>query len=211
MDTNDVTPGKGGFFAVSAKDGRLRWYFDLDAGATCAPDSGDNIRKFDGYHSTGALGLPANFFSTRPGCNFDRTETACGNVWSPVSVDTGRKLIFFTSANCDTDNDPSTPKPPPPMPKYDDALVVLHYDGTPAWTWRPREVDNNDLDFGTGPNLFAAQIGAKQRDVVGLGGKDGTYYLLDRDGKNATTGNSRTGRQASCRATTSAGSSAARA
>lgn len=188
MDTNDSTPGKGGFYAVSATDGRLRWYFDLDAGVTCTPGAGDNIRHFDGFHAADALGLSTDYLTTRPGCDFDRTETACGNVWSPVSVDTNRKLIFFTSGNCDTDDDPSTPKPAPPMPKYDAALVVLHYDGTPAWTWRPRDVDNNDLDFGSGPNLFSAQIKGKEHDVVGVGGKDGTYYLLDREGKNAITG-----------------------
>ncbi len=189
MDTNDGTPGKGGFFAISAEDGRLHWYFDLEAEATCTPDAGDNIRRFDGFHSAEALGLPADFFTTRDGCDFDRTETACGNVWSPVSVDTGRKLIFFTSGNCDTDDDPSTAKPPPPMPKYDAAIVALLYDGTPAWTWRPRDVDNEDLDFGSGPNLFTALLKGTERDVVGVGGKDGTYYLLDRDGRNAITDN----------------------
>jgi outer membrane protein assembly factor BamB len=188
MDTNDQAPGKGGFYALSAKDGRLRWYFDVDTGATCTPNADDNIRKFDGFHASDTLGLPGDFFSTRSGCNFDRAQTACGNIWSPVSVDTGRKLIFFTSGNCDTDDDPSTAKPPPPMPKYDDALVALHYDGTPAWTWRPRDVDTLDLDFGSVPNLFKATIKAKERDVVGVGGKDGTYYLLDRTGVNAITG-----------------------
>jgi polyvinyl alcohol dehydrogenase (cytochrome) len=187
MDTNDRLPGKGGFFAVSAKDGRLRWYFD-DAGATCKPDAGDNIRHFDGFHTEAQLSLPVGFLSSRSGCNFDRTETACGNIWSPVSADTTRKLIYFTTGNCDTSTDPTTHKPPPPMPKYDEAVVALHFDGTPAWTWRPREVDNNDLDFGTGPNLFTVTIQNKTRDVLGVGGKDGTYYLLDRDGKNQSTG-----------------------
>jgi outer membrane protein assembly factor BamB len=186
-DTNDRTPGKGAFYALSAKDGRLRWYFDIDAGATCTPNSGDNIRRFDGFHTEQQLGLPDGFLSSRPGCAFDRTETACGNVWSPVSVDEKRKLIYFTTGNCDTDNDPSTPKPLPPMPKYDDAIVALHYDGSPAWTWRPREVDNDDLDFGAGPNLLSATIGGASRDVVGVGGKDGTYYLLDREGTNKLT------------------------
>jgi len=73
------------------------------------------------------------------------------------------------------------------MPLYDEALVVLHYDGTPAWTWRPREVDNDDLAFGAAPNLFSAEIDGVEREVVGLGGKDGTYYLLDRDGENEIT------------------------
>jgi outer membrane protein assembly factor BamB len=37
--------------------------------------------------------------------------------------------------------------------------------------------------------LFTAQIKGKEHDVVGVGGKDGTYYLLDRDGTNGITGN----------------------
>jgi polyvinyl alcohol dehydrogenase (cytochrome) len=188
MDINDRTPGKGGFYALSAKDGRLRWYFDVDAGKACSPNADDNIRRFDGFHTAEQLGLPSDFLSTRAGCNFDRTETACGNVWSPVSVDTKRQVIYFTTGNCDTDNDPQTPKPSPPMPLYDDAIVALHYDGSPAWTWRPREVDNNDFDFGAGPNLLTATIGGQERDAVGVGGKDGTYYLLDRAGTNALTG-----------------------
>ena len=188
MDINDREPGKGGFYALSAKDGRLRWYFDVEAGHACYPDGGDDIRRFDGYHSAEELGLPADFLATREGCDFDRTETACGNVWSPVTVDTGRKLIYFTTSNCDTDDDPNTAPPPPPMPQDDEAIVALRYDGTQAWTWRPREVDNNDLAFGAGPNLATATIDGKERAVVGVGGKDGAYYLLDRDGTNELTG-----------------------
>ena len=188
MDINDSPPGKGGFYGLSAKDGHLRWFFDLESGMTCHPNSDDNIRKFDGYHAAEQLGLPSDFFSTRDGCDFDRTETACGNVWSPVSVDIQRKLLYFTSSNCDTDDDPTTVKPSPPMPQYDEALVALHYDGTPAWSWRPREVDNDDLAFGSAPNLFVAKIKNVDREVVGIGGKDGSYYLLDRAGANEITG-----------------------
>lgn len=187
MDINDGPPGKGGFYAISAADGDLRWYFDVDTTATCVPDEGDHIRKFDGYHTAEQLELADDFFSTRAGCDFDRTETACGGVWSPVSVDTTRELIYFSTTNCDTDGDPDTAKPAPPMPGYNEALAVLHYDGTPAWTWRPREIDNDDLAFGAAPNLFTAEIDGVEREVAGLGGKDGTYYLLDRDGTNELT------------------------
>jgi len=188
MDINDRPPGKGGFYALSARDGRLRWYFDLEAGATCRPDGDDDVRRFDGYHSADELGLPDDFLSSRAGCDFDRAETGCGSVWSPVSVDETRKLIYFSSSNCDTDDDADTASPPPPMPAYDEALVALEYDGSPAWTWRPREVDNDDLAFGAAPNLFAVTIDGEAREVVGIGGKDGTYYLLDRDGENELTG-----------------------
>lgn len=188
MDVNDNDPGKGGFYALSAEDGRLRWYFDVETGATCGANDDDAVRRFDGYHAADELGLPDDFFESRDGCDFDRTDTGCGSVWSPVSVDLEREQIYFTSSNCDTDTDPDTAKPEPPMSLYNEALVVLDFDGDPVWTWRPREVDNDDLAFGAAPNLFVAAIEGEEREVVGVGGKDGTYYLLDRDGENELTG-----------------------
>jgi polyvinyl alcohol dehydrogenase (cytochrome) len=188
MDSNDSLPGKGGAYAVSAIDGRLVWYFDLETQATCRPFDSDNVRHFDGFHTAAQLGLPEDFFATRPGCNFDPTANACGNVWSSFAVDPVRKLIYTVSSNCDTDNDPSTPAPPPPMPPYDEALFALGFDGVPAWVWRPRDNDPRDLDFGAVPNLFETDIQGVTRQVVGVGDKSGTYYVLDRDGVNALTG-----------------------
>jgi len=188
MDVNDSGSGKGGAYALSAHDGRLVWYFDLETQATCRPLPTDNIRRFDGYHTAAALRVPDDFFATRPGCDFSRAGTACGNIWSSFAVDPVRRLIYTASSNCDTDTDPTTPSPPPPMPAYDEALFALSYEGAPVWVWRPREVDNGDLAFGAVPNLFAVDIGGATREVVGIGNKDGTYYLLDRDGTNAVSG-----------------------
>ncbi|MBI4514539.1 MAG: PQQ-binding-like beta-propeller repeat protein [Deltaproteobacteria bacterium] len=188
MDVNDAAPGKGGMYAVDANDGHLVWYFDVTTGATCRPWPTDVVYRFDGYHTQAELGLPEDFFATRPGCDFDRTGIACGNTWSSFAVDAARRLIFTATSNCDTDNDPGTPEPPPPMPPYDEALVALTFDGVPAWVWRPREVDNADLAFGGVPNLFAVELGGTTREVIGIGNKDGTYYLLDRDGMNELTG-----------------------
>jgi outer membrane protein assembly factor BamB len=187
MDVNDVPLGKGGFYAVDADDGRLAWFFDLESAATCTPQAGEEIRRFDGYHSEVELGLPAGFLA-RPGCDFDRTPTGCGNVWSSPAVDGERGLVFFGSSNCDTDDDAGTSVPPPPMPPHDCALTALRFDGTPAWRWRPREVDNDDLAFGATPNLFTLKLGKRKVDVVGIGGKDGSYYVIDRDGVNELTG-----------------------
>jgi len=188
MDVNDTSPGKGGVFGVDAVDGRLRWYFDMETSATCRPLPSDDVRRFDGYHTAAELGLPPDFFTTRPGCNFDRSWTACGNVWSSFSVDAARRMIYTASSNCDTDNDPDTVEPPPPMPPYDEAVFALSFDGTPVWVWRPREVDNADLSWGALPNLFEVEIGGARREVLGIGNKDGTYYVLDRDGTNEITG-----------------------
>ncbi|MEW6270028.1 MAG: PQQ-binding-like beta-propeller repeat protein [Thermodesulfobacteriota bacterium] len=188
MDLNDFGDGKGGFYGVDARLGTLLWYFDLETGATCRPNEGDDVRRYDGYHSAEELGLPEDFFATRPGCDHDRAGTACGNVWSSATIDVERRLIYSASSNCDTDDDPATPDPPPPMPPYDEALFALRLDGTPAWVWRPREVDNDDLAIGGVPNLFEIEIGGRVREVVGVGVKDGTYYVLDRDGVNGITG-----------------------
>ncbi len=188
MDVNDREGGKGGFYAVDARDGRLVWFFDLETGSTCRPFPTDNIRRFDGYHNEEELGLPPGFLASRPGCHFDRTPTGCGNVWSSAAIDKKRHFVFFASSNCDTDDDPATLRPPPPMPPYDEAIVALHFNGTPAWRWRPREVDNNNLAFGAVPNLFKIKLGSHTRDVVGVGNKDGTYYVIDREGVNVLTG-----------------------
>ncbi len=188
MDVNDIAGGKGGFYGISALDGRLEWFFDLESGMTCRPDPGDDIRRYDGYHSEAELGLPAGFFATRAGCNHPRTPNGCSLLWSSAAYDASRGRVFIASGNCDTDTDPMTPQPSPPMPPYDEAIFAVGVDGTPAWRWRPREVDVFDFDFGAVPNLFTIAVDGTPRDVVGVGNKDGTYYVIDRDGVNASSG-----------------------
>ena len=180
MDINEnAIDGKGGFYAIDVHDGHLLWYFDLEAGATCHTLPGDQVRRFDGYHTESDLGLPPGFLATRPGCAFDRTADGCAGVWSSAAVDEGRGLIFFGTSACgETEN---------ALP-FEEAIVALRQDGTVAWRWKPRPIDAQDRDFGAVPNLFTISVGNASHDVVGEGGKDGTYYVLDRDGVNALTG-----------------------
>lgn len=76
------------------------------------------------------------------------------------------------------------------MPPHDEAITALNLDGSVAWHWRPREIDNDDLSFGGVPNLFQIETirvpggDPITVDVVGVGNKDGTYYVMDRDGIN---------------------------
>ena len=76
-----------------------------------------------------------------------------------MAYDAARGRLFTASSNCDTDTNPATLRPDPPMPPYDEAIFALGLDGTPAWRWRPREVDNADLAFGAVPNLFTISVG----------------------------------------------------
>lgn len=188
MDVNDLATGKGGFYAVDLASGELRWFFDLQSGQTCRPWPADAITRYDGYHSEAELGLPSGFLASRPGCDHPRDRYGCSNVWSSAAVDPGRGLLFTASSNCDTDEDPETYLLPPPMPPFDEAIFALDLDGNIAWRWRPREVDDDDLAFGGVPNLFTIRDGGGEIDVVGVGNKDGTYYVLDRDGVNERSG-----------------------
>ncbi len=188
MDVNDDVGGKGGIYGLDADLGRLVWFFDLESGDTCEPFAGDEIRAYDPYHSEAELGLPSGFLATRPGCDHPRTPNGCGNVWSSPAHDAERGHLYFASSNCETDTDPGTLEPLPPMPPYDEAIFALDYDGKPVWRWRPREVDNDDLAFGAAPNLFTVKLGGEGRDIVGVGNKDGTYYALGRDGVNEISG-----------------------
>ncbi|HZP41694.1 MAG TPA: PQQ-binding-like beta-propeller repeat protein [Candidatus Binatia bacterium] len=178
MDVNEEN-GKGGFFAVDVHDGHLVWYFDIETGATCRPGRDDRVFRFDGYHTEAELGLPAGFLASRPGCGVARTRDGCGSSWSSAAVDAGRGLVYFTTASCDGGDNRGP---------FEEAIVALRTNGTPAWRWRPRAVDTRDLDFGAAPNLFSITAAGRGRDVVGAGAKDGTYYVLDRDGVNGVTG-----------------------
>jgi len=98
------------------------------------------------------------------------TGSGCGDVWSSASVDVKRHLVFVGTGNCVTS--------PTGWGRFAEAVVALDLDdGAVRWTYQPHEPNRNDLDFAGAPNLFSSS----GRDLVGLGGKDGTYYALDRE------------------------------
>jgi polyvinyl alcohol dehydrogenase (cytochrome) len=92
----------------------------------------------------------------------------CGNVWSTAAIDEAAGLAYIGTADCQTDGNDATPP-------YHEALLALDLaTGNPDWVFRPRTTDVCDLDFGATPNL----IEYDDRRYVGIGGKDGTYYLM---------------------------------
>jgi len=93
----------------------------------------------------------------------------CGSVWSSGGIDTDDGLVFFGTGDCQSDADPP----------YHEALLAIDYaTGKVKWTYRPRMTDTCDFDFGASPNLMTVS-GKRQ---VGIGSKDGTYYVLDPTG-----------------------------
>jgi polyvinyl alcohol dehydrogenase (cytochrome) len=89
----------------------------------------------------------------------------CGAVWSSAAVNARYHLLYFGTGDCNSDA----------TPPYHEAVLALDTGtGFLRWAYRPRSHDTCDFDFGASPNL----IEYADRDFVGIGGKDGTYYLL---------------------------------
>jgi outer membrane protein assembly factor BamB len=91
----------------------------------------------------------------------------CGNVWSSAAVDVAARLVFFGTADCN--NQPAAP--------YHNAVISLEADtGRVRWVFRPQSQNSCDYDFGASANI----INFPGAHYLGIGGKDGTYYLLER-------------------------------
>ena len=172
-------------YALDAASGSLRWKHELN------PRGGDNdyteiqsspavanglvIVGYDGHDNPGTrAGMVAIDARTgRQRWNFDSDRggpaTGCGGVWSSPAIDPARRLVFSGTANC--------PSAPTGWNGYSEAILAVDLEtGVPKWSFQPRGPSNNDFDFAGAPNLFKAN----GRSVVGLGGKDGVYYALDR-------------------------------
>lgn len=173
-------------YALDASDGTLRWDYELNPGG---PDDdpteiqsspvvagGMVIFGFDAHDEPGVrAGIVALDAATgERRWYFDPDEgqeaSGCVGIWSSPSVDTQRRLVFAGSANC--------PTSPVGWRDYSEAIFALDLDtGEPRWRFQPRGPSNFDFDFAGAPNLFDID----GRAVVGLGGKDGVYYALDRE------------------------------
>jgi len=175
-------------YGIAAADGAERWRHELgEAGNVLEPTEiesspvvvdglvifGYDVHNTPGYRAglravdaaTGALVWDVDL--DREGGQAEE-PTGCVDVWSSPSVDLERGLVFAGTGNC--------PSSPDGWGDYTEALFAVDLEGAPVWSFQPHEPNNDDLDFAGAPNLF--RIG--DRDVVGLGNKDGTYYVVDR-------------------------------
>src|SRR5439155_1080481 len=115
-------------------------------------------RRFEVGPVLDASGNPA------PGPGQNR---GCGPVWSSAAVDERNRLVFFGTGDCGFD------APPP----YHEAILALQAGSLELrWAFRPRTSDACDFDLGASPNII--DLGGNR--WVGEGGKDGTYYVLNR-------------------------------
>jgi len=136
---------RGSIVAVDAASGGMKWRFEVDP-----------ILDANGNPALDAMG------NVIGGMN-----RGCGDAWSTGAVDEANGLIFFGTADCQSDA----------TPPYHEAILALNVaTGKVVWVYRPRTSDTCDFDFGASVNLI--DVGDAQ--LVGEGSKDGTYYVLDR-------------------------------
>lgn len=93
----------------------------------------------------------------------------CGGVWSSPAVDVEAGLVFFGTANCEHPGDSAAAG----EVGGEAVFAVDARDGHQVWRFRPRGPNRLDDDFGASAQLLPG-------DMVGIGGKDGRYYALDR-------------------------------
>jgi hypothetical protein len=108
----------------------------------------------------------------------DPLNDGCGGVWSSPTVDEVNHLVITSVSDCHN-------RPDPP---YNERVIALHEggpqeDGTLAWTYTPARVNEPggdapcDWDFGATANLGIDNATGDR--FLGIGGKDGYYYMLD--------------------------------
>lgn len=137
-------------------------------GAIEALDAGDGSQRWR-FEVDPILNAKGEPILDRRGHAIGGINRGCGAVWSSAAVDPDLDLVFFGIGDCDRD----------PTPPFHDSILALDAKtGRLAWAYRPPRLPNGcDQDFGASPNL----IDFHTRRYLGEGGKDGTYYLLQRE------------------------------
>lgn len=96
-----------------------------------------------------------------------------GGLWGSVTVSPSLDAIYFGTANSYA-----------PTGTINDSYSIVSLNAkTGRQNWRfqayPNEVAGDDNDFGATPNLFSFTFGGRVRSAVGIGSKDGHYYVVD--------------------------------
>ncbi|QDV23177.1 outer membrane protein assembly factor BamB family protein [Aureliella helgolandensis] len=117
------------------------------------------------------------------------------SVWCTPSYDAAAKVLYFGT---DTHNAPRRPTADDSRlyNKYSSAIIAIQVtDGQEKWVRQlvKNDVWNNavpaysestgeykDLSIGDTPKLYSLEIEGKVRDVLGVGCKNGSFYVIDR-------------------------------
>ena len=102
-----------------------------------------------------------------------------GNLWTPMSFDTEKGLLYVPIGNPAPD---FYDKDRPGDNLYTDSIVALDVrTGKLAWYYQAVPHDVRDYDVTHAAPVFTTTIGGQERTLIALTGKDGLMRVLDRD------------------------------
>jgi quinoprotein glucose dehydrogenase len=111
--------------------------------------------------------------------NGSAKRTGAANAWSVIAADPGRNLVFVPTGS--------------PSPdyyggerlgdnRYANSIVALRADtGKLVWSFQVVHHDLWDYDVASPPVLFDVHHGGKTIPAVGVGSKDGNFFILNRE------------------------------
>lgn len=109
-----------------------------------------------------------------------------GSPWQPLTYDPATNLVYFGTGNADPMKDGRS--------RLGDNLytsTIMALDaasGRMAWHFQATPHDDHDYDATQVTVLFEAQVDGRQRQLLGLAGRNGYFILLDRvTGENLLT------------------------
>jgi outer membrane protein assembly factor BamB len=197
--------GRRTLYALNAKTGSLRWKHIICGNpddSNCRSDQSDGLRIFSspavyrglvyvGTTANGQQGYRGAFYAIDARTGKERwhfevdpvldangnpildknglpaagQNRGCGGVWSSASIDTEDGLVIFGTGDCNL---------LPLLPYHIAVLASENDSGRLRWAFTPHAGDTRlcDFDFGATANLADGRHAA-------IGGKDGTFYLLD--------------------------------
>lgn len=181
--------GPAEVLALNQTSGKMVWTYEFHSSMTSiwASPVIYNDRLFVGLASSGE---PENESSMKGEIdslnattgnflwNFETMPGSAGGaaVWGSVAVDPKLDAIYFGTGNAYTNTSQSGSL-------YSYSIISLDA-STGNMKWYHQIYSNlttgQDLDFGSTPNLFTLHYNGKQYQAVGIGNKDGAYYILDR-------------------------------
>lgn len=165
--------------------------FEPDTGAVCwVYDVGPEPEVFPEPIAMEAIADTEKLFVAGP---------STSSVWCTPSFDPETKTLFFGT---DTHNAPRRPTEDDSRPynKYSCAIIAISaVDGSEQWvrqlvandvwnntipSYDSRTGEYKDQSIGDTPKLYNIDVDGQERDVVGVGCKNGGFYVIDRDTGN---------------------------
>jgi alcohol dehydrogenase (cytochrome c) len=137
--------------------------------------NGERVWKFNTVPDLGEPGTET--WGNKP----KALKTGGGSVWTPMSYDPEKRLLYVPVGNPAPD---FYDKDRPGANLYTSSIVALEIEtGKLAWYYQAIPHDQRDYDLTHVSPVFQTMISGRNRTVIALTGKDGLLRVLDRDSR----------------------------